>query len=149
MIKEVLVMPDKFTYVADDGFILVDGEAVDGVSIPEVDPEINAIQWENGSGEVEYRDDRPNVPLTSLNDYQIILDKHAEQLAIEEAERNTPEFKAHQIRMIRNGMLLETDWTQLADSPVDASTYTTYRQQLRDITNQENFPDEVVYPEKP
>jgi len=40
------------------------------------------------------------------------------------------------IRIQRNQMLKDSDWTQLIDSPVDKETWATYRQALRDITKQ-------------
>jgi hypothetical protein len=40
------------------------------------------------------------------------------------------------IRNQRNQMLKDSDWTQVADSPVDKSAWATYRQALRDITTQ-------------
>ena len=43
-----------------------------------------------------------------------------------------------------------SDWTQLKDIPDNiSSSWAIYRQQLRDITNQENFPWQVVWPIKP
>jgi hypothetical protein len=39
-------------------------------------------------------------------------------------------------RTQRNQMLKDSDWTQLADAPVDKVTWATYRQALRDITTQ-------------
>ncbi len=50
------------------------------------------------------------------------------------------------IREKRNRLLLETDWSQLQDAPVDKEKYATYRQQLRDITNQTDFPYTVEWP---
>ena len=41
--------------------------------------------------------------------------------------------KLRQVRLWRNAQLAATDWTQLADAPVDASAWATYRQQLRDL----------------
>jgi hypothetical protein len=38
-----------------------------------------------------------------------------------------------QIRLWRNNRLKQTDWTQLADAPVDSEAWAVYRQQLRDI----------------
>lgn len=52
------------------------------------------------------------------------------------------------IREQRNELLAETDWTQLSDSSV-ASTWTTYRQALRDVPSQEGFPYNVTWPTKP
>ena len=59
----------------------------------------------------------------------------------EDAERN--------IRNRRNDLLLESDWTQVADAPVDKTVWATYRQALRDITSQEGFPFNITFPTKP
>jgi hypothetical protein len=40
------------------------------------------------------------------------------------------------IRTQRNQMLKDSDWTQVADAPVDKAAWATYRQALRDITTQ-------------
>ena len=53
------------------------------------------------------------------------------------------------VRTDRNRRLADCDWTQLPDSPVNAAPWATYRQKLRDITNQAGFPWEVVWPEQP
>jgi len=49
------------------------------------------------------------------------------------------------IRNQRNQMLKDTDWTQVADSPVDKAAWATYRQALRDITTQDD-PFNVTWP---
>lgn len=53
------------------------------------------------------------------------------------------------VRALRNARLLETDWTQLADSQVDKAVWAIYRQALRDITTQSGFPFEVEFPTLP
>jgi hypothetical protein len=45
-------------------------------------------------------------------------------------------------------MLKDSDWTQVADSPVDKQTWATYRQELRDITKQAN-PFNIIWPTPP
>jgi hypothetical protein len=52
------------------------------------------------------------------------------------------------IRAERNKLLVESDWTQLPDAPVDAAAWATYRQALRDVTDQAN-PFAVIWPESP
>jgi hypothetical protein len=51
------------------------------------------------------------------------------------------------VREQRNRMLTASDWTQTKDSPdaVDV-LWQPYRQALRDITTQEGFPFNVVWP---
>lgn len=55
------------------------------------------------------------------------------------------------VRNERNRLLLESDWTQLPDSPITPekkSEWQTYRQELRDITNQLD-PKNISWPTKP
>ena len=56
------------------------------------------------------------------------------------------------IRAERDKLLKESDYLILADAPVDETQkqeWTTYRQALRDIPQDYDSPDEVVYPDKP
>ena len=53
-------------------------------------------------------------------------------------------------RKKRNELLAKTDWTQGKDISNTVSTaWTTYRQELRDITQQPNFPYDIVWPTPP
>ena len=54
------------------------------------------------------------------------------------------------VRSIRNSMLIESDCTQGADVPQSIKdAWSTYRQELRDLTDQSGFPDDVTWPTKP
>jgi hypothetical protein len=60
--------------------------------------------------------------------------------------------KWNNIRSNRNGLLAQTDWTQLPDvelTPELVAQMKTYRQQLRDITKDYENPDDVVFPKNP
>lgn len=57
--------------------------------------------------------------------------------------------QSQQIRSKRNQLLTASDWTQVADAPVDQAAWATYRQDLRDITEQTGFPTDVVWPTPP
>lgn len=58
------------------------------------------------------------------------------------------EVAAQSIRLKRQELLEATDWTQLPDVPETIRIkYQAYRQALRDITAQENFPENVTFPE--
>jgi hypothetical protein len=61
----------------------------------------------------------------------------------------TNEQKWEQIRIWRNAELARTDWTQLPDSPVDASAWATYRQSLRDLPTSVSIADDVIIPVRP
>jgi hypothetical protein len=63
------------------------------------------------------------------------------------AERT--EGRAKQVRDERDQKLSKTDWTQVADAPVDKTTWANYRQALRDVPEQNGFPWNVVWPTQP
>lgn len=56
---------------------------------------------------------------------------------------------AAQVRAQRNILLADCDWTQLADAPVDAAAWATYRQELRNVPEQSGFPTNVTWPTPP
>jgi len=61
------------------------------------------------------------------------------------------EIKWSEVRSSRDSLLSESDWTQFNDSPISGSTLTdwqTYRQSLRDITNQSD-PYDITWPNIP
>jgi hypothetical protein len=62
-------------------------------------------------------------------------------------ERNS--MQANVVRNTRNIKLVESDWTQLSDSPVDKTVWATYRQALRNIPSQEGFPWTITWPIAP
>jgi flavin-binding protein dodecin len=53
------------------------------------------------------------------------------------------------VRRGRDSLLAASDWTQVADAPVDAAAWATYRQALRDIPQQDGFPENITWPETP
>jgi len=57
---------------------------------------------------------------------------------------------AEKVRMQRNALLAETDWTQAGDVPqATKDAWASYRQALRDIPQQAGFPINVTFPTKP
>jgi hypothetical protein len=57
--------------------------------------------------------------------------------------------KAISVRAERSSLLAASDWTQVADAPVDQAAWASYRQALRDIPDQPGFPHNVAWPTKP
>lgn len=56
---------------------------------------------------------------------------------------------AKEIRGKRDKLLADTDWTMMADVNMEVEKrekYVNYRQELRDITKQEDFPYNVTFP---
>ena len=72
-----------------------------------------------------------------------VADMDAEAIAAKDAEQ------AKSVREQRNQKLKDSDWTQVADAPVDKAAWATYRQALRDISAQAGFPWEVTWPDAP
>lgn len=57
--------------------------------------------------------------------------------------------QAASVRTQRTEKLKESDWTQVADAPVDQAAWAAYRQALRDITGQSGFPWTIAWPTQP
>lgn len=63
-----------------------------------------------------------------------------------------PTMSEEEVRAERDRLLAETDWTQVLDAPISAEcreAFRVYRQTLRDIPEQEGFPESVVFPVMP
>jgi hypothetical protein len=63
-----------------------------------------------------------------------------------------PELTWDTIRAQRNFHLTQSDWTQLADAPLNPEpkqAWAAYRQALRDVPSSFTTPEEVVWPEIP
>ena len=61
----------------------------------------------------------------------------------------TVEKLASEARAKRNELLAASDWTQVLDAPVDQAAWAIYRQELRDITAQPGFPENINWPMQP
>ena len=56
---------------------------------------------------------------------------------------------AERARSERNEKLAESDWTQLADSSANTTSWATYRQALRDLPTTDGWPHNVTWPTEP
>lgn len=53
-------------------------------------------------------------------------------------------------RWYRDTLLRESDWTQVPDNPIsNKEEWINYRALLRDITEPDSFPYDIVWPDKP
>ena len=65
-------------------------------------------------------------------------------------QRKTWKVSESAVRVLRDTLLAQCDWTQLPDVPLETKTaWAAYRQSLRDITNQPGFPDVIEWPKPP
>lgn len=72
---------------------------------------------------------------------------------IENSESDYFNLKINDLRIRRNGLLAETDWIVLPDSPIaDKTAWQNYRAELRDLTNGLTTVEQVeavTWPTKP
>jgi hypothetical protein len=71
----------------------------------------------------------------------------AEQEVAYKASKDAEQAKS--VRATRGEKLADSDWTQVADAPVDKTVWATYRQALRDVTAQSGFPWTITWPDAP
>ncbi len=81
---------------------------------------------------------------TSLVEGELVFNKKVAQ-----EEKLSQEVLELLVRQTRESLLSSCDWTQVPDAPVDKAAWATYRQALRDITSQDGFPEDVVWPTPP
>ena len=62
---------------------------------------------------------------------------------------NTDNDYESMMRKVRDSMLKESDWTQVADAPVDRQAWATYRQALRDFPATWTAGPEADFPDTP
>ena len=65
------------------------------------------------------------------------------------SDTRTQEQLFAELRVQRNKLLSESDWTQLPDAQADAAAWATYRQALRDLPANTADPANPVWPTKP
>ena len=82
-------------------------------------------------------------PATETEPAKTAAEQEAEYKAMKDAEQ------AKSVRQQRTEKLKDSDWTQVADAPVDQAAWAEYRQALRDVTAQSGFPWTVDWPTIP
>lgn len=61
----------------------------------------------------------------------------------------TEQHSMEDVRRERNNRLAASDWTQVADAPVDQSAWAAYRQSLRDLPANYSGEGPIPWPAKP
>ena len=97
-------------------------------------------------------DERRDGPLPNVTVGGLL--RVADNLVFDQARQDTHNtailpLMSAEVRTERDAKLTESDWTQVADAPVDQAAWATYRQALRDIPDQAGFPTEVNWPIEP
>jgi hypothetical protein len=95
-----------------------------------------------GRYQIVYRDGVEQVDGKWYTKYSV-ADLDADAIVAKDAEQ------AKAVRADRNQKLKDSDWSQVADAPVDKAVWAAYRQALRDVPSQAGFPWEVTWPTTP
>ena len=111
----------------------------------------NIYKVEPRSSGYDSDDSKDVTELTPTLSGSVYVQTYSITDADEETINKRREIKWSEVRSNRDSLLSECDWTQFNDSPISGSTLTdwqTYRQSLRDITNQ-STPYDITWPNKP
>lgn len=133
---QIFVPPDNYKLVHPSDKPVFDEWTQDARELTPI--EIDGVwtqQWEVVARFTEYTDEDGTV--------HTVEEQQAAYL------QNRTEAAAAEIRSRRNTLLAESDWTQTVDSPVDQEAWAAYRQALRDISSQPDFPWSVTWPTAP
>ena len=107
-----------------------------------VDPVLEGPQAEPTRYQTAFRDGVEQIDGQWFTKYSV-ADMDDDAKAAKDAEQ------AKSIREQRNTKLAESDWTQVADAPVNKQAWAAYRQGLRDISAQSGFPWDIAWPDAP
>jgi hypothetical protein len=106
------------------------------------DPVLNGPQAQPTRYQVAFRDGVEEINGQWFTKFSV-ADMDADAIAAVDASQ------ADSVRAERNRKLTASDWTQVADAPVDQTAWAAYRQALRDVPTQASFPWDVTWPTEP
>lgn len=122
-------------------------------------PEGQRAKWDNGQWVFEdIPPEKPEQPYSSwtydeeTNEWVAPVAKPDDDAEWDEESQEWipgPDVLARDARAKRDDLLESSDWTQVADAPVDQQAWADYRQELRDVPEQAGFPDTIDWPTKP
>lgn len=112
-----------------------------------IDCEINHPEY----GWIPFTASSNDIELHGREIYNIVLEMNPDTYVEPIIPSPSIEELAETARLKRNTLLSQSDWTQISDAPtsIDKSSWAIYRQQLRDLTLQEEFPENIIWPNPP
>lgn len=81
----------RVSIIPEDGVIVIDGHAIDGLDLSGIRKEIHAVQWYETAGDVEIKDaatnkNIQNVEITDLSEFQQYIDLALQKKAEEKLQ---------------------------------------------------------------
>jgi len=164
-----MAVRSSVTVMVEDRWIAVDGLSVEfrkPFSLAAGHERLWALHWKGGKGEYQLDDPPENIFFNGSKYGQWVQPyvdqweaekarQEAEEARLQaeaEAEWNKPENVAARAREERDKLLAESDFILMPDYPASEevkAAWTAYRQALRDLPEQEGWPMNIVWPEKP
>jgi len=146
---EIRTQSGQVMYEAEfRAYTLANGGPTWGTTTPEVLAELGASVVLEGAQasptryQTAFRDGVEEINGQWYTKYSV-ADMDDEAKAAKDAEQ------AKSVRNSRTEKLKDSDWSQVADAPVDKTVWATYRQALRNVPTQSGFPWEVTWPDAP
>lgn len=139
----------RLIIIPSDKFISIDGQGLLDIEqdLSWIPPDVHAVQWYDTWGEVEYKDETPNLRIEELGIFeQAVEDLNNEIVRIEQAAEAARDYWS-ELRTLRDQRLTESDWTQVADAPLTEEqkiAWQSYRQALRDLPENITDPKPLV-----
>ena len=87
-----------------------------------------------------------DCPAYLVNDH-VSTQRVVELTEFELGQKTTKKWNS--VRAQRDQLLVNSDWTQVADAPGDKAAWATYRQALRDLPSTGSDPDALTWPTSP
>jgi len=148
-------MADRITIINNDNGTVdvnLNGENVEQIPTTNLDSNIHAVQWYGDHGEVEYSDH--NEEIVDFSEFDMILTDRQTEIdrVITQETLYNEHSEEKKDRIERDNLLEQTDWIVIKYIDMGQSVpqeWSNYRQDLRDITSQDGFPGNVIWPEEP
>lgn len=148
---------NRFTIIKADNAVYVDGTGYSDLHLEDcnIPDDVWALQWENGSGWIEFTDARENEPIVGENFPAWAIACKAEFEKYDDFKKNppppTPEEWAQRNESIAKFLLTQSDWSSLSDVNLqNQSEWDSYRAALRVIAinpPQQEITDWPIKPE--
>jgi hypothetical protein len=119
------------------------------MTVYRLENEVVTAIWSSVESLAEFTSKYPNLDTADLHvgkatRGQVLRDGHIVTLPRSDASL------AAAVRLERDARMQVTDWRAVPDYPnADAQEWMTYRQELRDITEQAGFPSSIYWPIEP
>jgi hypothetical protein len=141
----------NFVLINNDGYIVQSGTCPfqsDLVLQQEANPDLTLLEIDAKAGK-DYIKNGVAKEYPPRPDKYHEFDFAAEQWVDPRSQEQINAQLMDDLRVERDKLLSESDWTQVPDAPVDQAAWAAYRQALRDLPENTTDPANPVWPTKP